>query len=97
MNDVAMIDVSGVDPVNPQTAGARNEVVLHTRFNTQIRWGSVLQQTGFSVEVPPQQKLATLERLYSEYGRLDAGRPWIEIRYDRVVYPRSELPSAGMN
>jgi hypothetical protein len=98
MNDVAMIDVSGVDPVNPSTAGAKNEVVLHTRYNTQIRWGSPVQQPGFSVEVGAAQKLATLERLYSEYGRLDAGRPWIEIRYDRVVYPQAEsLPSAGTN
>lgn len=97
MNDVAMIDVSNVDPVNPQMAGAKNEVVLHTRYNTQIRWGSPIQQSGFSVEVPAAQKLATLQRLYTEYGRLDAGRPWIEIRYDRVVYPQTESPTAGMN
>lgn len=96
MNDVAMIDVSGVDPIS-SAAGAPNEVVLHTRYNTQIRWGSPVQQTGFSVEVPAAQKLATLEKLYTEYGRLDAGRPWIEIRYDRVIYPQAESSNAGAN
>lgn len=95
MNDVAMIDVGNVDPVQPDVAGAPNEVVLHTRYNTQIRWGSPIRQNGFSVEVSSAQKLATLERLWQEYQRLDAGKPWIEIRYDRVVYPHSDtLPSA---
>lgn len=98
MNDVAMIDVANVDPVQPDVAGAKNEVVLHTRYNTQIRWGSPIKQSGFSVEVSSAQKLATLERLWHEYQRLDAGKPWIEIRYDRVVYPQSEaLPSANTN
>lgn len=98
MNDVAMIDVASVDPLHPEAVGAKNEVVLHTRYNTQIRWGSPIRQSGFSVEVPSAQKLATLERLWHEYQRLDAGKPWIEIRYDRVVYPQSEaLPSANSN
>ncbi len=98
MNDVAMIDVSGVDPINPQAAGAKNEVVLHTRYNTQIRWGSAIPKSGFSVEVSAAQKLATLEQLWNDYQRLDAGKPWIEIRYDRVVYPDPNmLPTAGTN
>lgn len=95
MNDVAMIDVSGVDPVAAGMGGASNEVVLHTRYNTQIRWGSPIQQSGFSVEVSAAQKLATLERLYREWDRLDAGRPWIEIRYDRVIYPEPDGPSSA--
>lgn len=100
MNDIAVIDVNGVDPVAPNAIGARNEVVLHTRYtpSTQIRWGAPIQQAGFSVEVSALQKLKTLEQLYTDYGRLDAGRPWIEIRYDRVVYPNTtDTQSADTN
>ncbi len=97
MNDVAAIDVSSVDPLHPDVAGAKNEVVLHTRYNTQIRWGSPIRQNGFSVEVSSAQKLATLERLWHDYQRLDAGKPWIEIRYDRVVYPEAESSTANSN
>lgn len=87
MNDVAMIDVSAIDPPGTATGRRRNEVTLITKFNTQIRWGEPLMRTAFSVDVPVAQKMLTLERLYKEYGRLDAGRPWIEIRYDSVLYP----------
>jgi hypothetical protein len=87
MNDVAMIDVAGVDPPGIVEGRRRNEVVLVTKFNTQIRWGEPMSRSAFSVDVPVGQKLLTLERLYKEYGRVDAGRPWIEIRYDSVLYP----------
>ena len=87
MNDVAMIDVSDVDAESAGAVGLKNEIVLHTRFNTQVRWGEPIQRGPFSVDVPVAQKLATLEKLYQQYGRIDAGRPFIVIRYDRVLYP----------
>ena len=87
MNDVAMIDVSAIDPPGIIDGRRRNEVVLITKFNTQIRWGEPMSRSAFSVDVPVGQKLLTLERLWKEYGRVDAGRPWIEIRYDSVLYP----------
>lgn len=88
MSDVAMIDVGAIDPPGIADGRRRNEVTLVTKFNTQIRWGEPLgQKAAFSVDVPVGQKLMTLERLYKEYGRVDAGRPWIEIRYDSVLYP----------
>ena len=88
LDDVAMIDVGNVDARSAGAVGVTNEVVLHTRFNTQVRWGEPIQRGPFSVDVPVAQKLATLRKLHEQYGRIDAGRPWIEIRYDRVLYPR---------
>lgn len=87
LDDVAMIDVSNVDARSAGAVGLKNEVVLWTRFGTQVRWGEPIQRGPFSVDVPVAQKLATLEKLYEQYKRVDAGRPWIEIRYDRVLYP----------
>ena len=98
LNDVAMIDVSNVDAQTPGAVGLKNEIVLWTRFNTQVRWGEPIQRGPFSVDVPVSQKLATLEKLYDQYKRIDAGRPWIEIRYDRVLYPSdADSQTAGTN
>ena len=87
LNDIAMIDVGAVDPPGVAEGRRRNEVTLVTKYNTQVRWGEPMARAAFSVDVPVGQKLMTLERLWKEYGRLDAGRPWIEIRYDSVLYP----------
>ena len=87
LNDIAMIDVGAIDPPRVSSGRRRNEVTLITKYNTQIRWGEPAQRTAFSVDVPVAQKMMTLERLWKEYGRVDAGRPWIEIRYDSVLYP----------
>lgn len=87
LNDIAMIDVGAVDPPGANEARRRNEVTLVTKYNTQVRWGEPLTRGAFSVDVPVGQKLQTLERLWQEHGRLDAGRAWIEIRYDSVLYP----------
>jgi hypothetical protein len=96
LNDVQMIDVSNIDAQSAGAVGLKNEVVLYTRFGTQVRWGEPIQRGPFSVDVPVAQKLQTLEKLYQQYGRVDAGRPWIEIRYDRVLYPsESESQTAG--
>jgi hypothetical protein len=94
LNEVAMIDVSGVDPPTVPSSRRRSEIVLHTTHNRQIIWGEPLTVSAFSVDVPAGQKLKTLEQLYNDYGRLDAGKPWISIRYDSVLYPSDETQSA---
>ena len=88
MDDVAMIDVSSVEPPSLDETRRRNEIVLHTKYNTQVVWGeSIPQGNAFSSDVPVDQKMMVLESLYNRFRRLDAGQRWVNIRYDRVLYP----------
>ena len=86
LDEIAMIDVSGVEPASLDESHRRNEIALYTKRNTQIIWGEPIPTGPFRVDVPVEQKLMTLERLYERFGRCDAGRPWLQIRYDSVLY-----------
>lgn len=63
------------------------QLVLVTRYLTQIRWGRPVNADDYFVEVSTAQKLEYLQRIYSEYHRVDANHPWIDIRFDQVTYP----------
>jgi hypothetical protein len=58
-----------------------------TRYLTQIRWGRPINADDYFVEVSTAQKLDYLQRIYSEYHRVDANHPWIDIRFDQITYP----------
>lgn len=83
--DIVKVDVSNYAG---RLDNAAAQLVLITRFNTQVRWGRPVSSTDYFVEVSPARKLAVLERLVADYGQVDAKRPWIDIRFDRVTYPR---------
>ncbi len=64
------------------------QVVLFTRYGTEIRWGRPLKAADRFIEVDPGRKLDYLKRVYQEYGRIDANQPYgIDIRYDKITYP----------
>jgi hypothetical protein len=63
------------------------QVVLVTRFGTQLRWGRAPSSKDSFVEVAPAQKLDAIEAIYREKKRVDAGQPWIDVRFDRVTCP----------
>jgi hypothetical protein len=63
------------------------QITLRTRYDTEIRWGKPVNSKDFIVEVPASQKLTTLEQIRTQYQRVDAGKPWIDIRYDRITFP----------
>jgi hypothetical protein len=66
------------------------QLVLITKYNTEVRWGQPVTMTddNFFVEVSPAQKLAYLKAIYEEKGRVDASYKWVDIRFDAVTYPR---------
>jgi hypothetical protein len=68
---------------NPREA----QLTLLTSYGTGIKWGRPVNANDFFVEVSPEQKLKYLEEVQQQYGRVDAGRPWIDIRFDRITYP----------
>ena len=64
------------------------QLELGTLYDTTIKWGRPVNGgTDFFVEVPTQKKLQVLKEIYTQYGRVDAGRPWVDIRLDHPTYP----------
>jgi hypothetical protein len=59
-----------------------------------VRWGRPLDAKDFFAEVPASQKLDEMASIVRQYGRVDAGRPWIDIRYDKIMYPTPPSPTA---
>ena len=82
-------DVVGVDVGNYDGRLDRNaaRLVLLTRHGTLVRWGRPVDAGDFYVEATVDRKLYALEAIYREYGRVDAGRSWIDVRFDDVNGP----------
>lgn len=90
--DIVKVDVTNF---GGRVDNAAAQLVLITRFNTQVRWGRPVSSNDYFVEVSPSRKLEVLERLVADYGQVDAKRPWIDIRFDRVTYPRPTPATTG--
>lgn len=67
------------------------QLVLITRFNTEVRWGQPVTSKGYEVSVP--QKEANLDKILESFGRIDANKPWIDIRFDKVLFPKVTTPT----
>jgi hypothetical protein len=63
------------------------QISLITRHETAIRWGRPVNAKDFFVEVSTSQKLKYLQEIYAQFHRVDGGRQWIDIRFDRITYP----------
>jgi hypothetical protein len=86
--DVAIVDVSNFGGRIDANAA---HLVLHTRFDTEIRWGRPIRADDFYVEIDPARKLELLEKIHTRYGRVDAGWPWIDVRFERPSRPADLL------
>jgi len=88
---ITTIDVSNyagrLDPRDSQ-------VVLLTRFDTQIRWGRPPGSKDAFVDVPVAQKLLALQMMFNQYHRVDANQPWVDISFDQVRYPKEASADA---
>lgn len=77
--------------VDPREA----QLVLLTTDNTQIRWGRAPGDDDYFIEVPVARKLQRLKAALDQYGRVDAGQKWIDIRFDKPTTAIPETASAG--
>lgn len=66
------------------------QVVLRTKYDTEIRWGRPLDAPDYFIEVSAARKLDYLRKVYNEFRRIDGGKPWLDIRFDKITYPSSE-------
>ncbi len=63
------------------------QLALVTKYGTRVKWGRPVNAKDFFVEVPPLRKLEYIEQVKRQFGRCDGGRPWIDIRFDKITYP----------
>jgi hypothetical protein len=83
-DQIRVIDVSNF-------AGRRDsreaQIILVTRFDTQLRWGRLPSAKDGFIEAAAGQKLAAIEAIYRKDSRVDANQPWIDVRFDQVICP----------
>ncbi|HSU67268.1 MAG TPA: hypothetical protein VLJ39_10370 [Tepidisphaeraceae bacterium] len=86
--NVANLD-GRVDAKGPQ-------VVLWTKFNTQVWWGRPPSENDVDafIEVSTARKLNYLRLAFEQFGRVDGKHQCLDIRFDRVTYPSEEDASA---
>jgi hypothetical protein len=92
--EVERVDVSNfAGRHNPRLA----QLVLVTRYNTQVRWGQPVSAPAddFVVETPATQKLAFMEAIFNEKGRVDANYEWVDIRFDVPNIPVTAAQTAN--
>lgn len=77
--EIVKVDVSNF---RGRVNTARAHFVLVTRYNTEVLWGRPWTASDSFIEVSPERKLATMRRVLSQYGRVDAGLASIDIRFD---------------
>jgi hypothetical protein len=70
------------------------QIVLQTKFATEVRWGRPPEADDALAEVPPTQKLDEMSAIMRQYKRVDAGHPWVDLRFDKVTYP---TPAPGQD
>jgi hypothetical protein len=87
-------EVTAVDVTNYAGRVKRSDpqLVLETRYGTQIWWGRPLNTKDFFVEVPATRKLEILRAVVQKDGRIDANQTYLDVRYDNLLVPTT-LPS----
>ncbi len=87
-------EVTAVDVTNYGGRVKRSDpqLVLETRYGSQIWWGRPLNTKDFFVEVPATRKLEILRAVVQKDGRIDANQAYLDVRYDNLLVPTT-LPS----
>ncbi len=82
-HQIAAINMSNydgrVDKLAPQ-------IVLDTVFSTSVYWGRPANDERF-YEVSLKAKILALKEIFTQYSRIDAGKPYVDIRFDQVKVP----------
>jgi len=77
--EIVKVDVSNF---HGRVDAREAHIVLVTKYNTEVRWGRPWTATDSFIEVAPERKLAQMQRVLAQYGRVDAGLASIDLRFD---------------
>jgi hypothetical protein len=91
-DEVERVNVANViDPKYPNRGDRREaQIVLITKYQTQVRWGRPISAKDFIVEVSPAQKLDYMAALVRDYKRVDGGHSSVDLRFEWVTIPAGE-------
>jgi hypothetical protein len=93
-DDVERINVANLSGrQNPNEA----QVVLITKYQTQVRWGRPVNAKDYFVEVSPAQKLEYMSSIVRDYGRVDAKHSAVDLRFDIVTFPSADAQGEQAN
>lgn len=73
------VELGAADRLDPH-------LTLLTSAGSQVRWGRAIGEEKF-YEVHASAKLKALAQIFARYNRLDAGREYVDIRYEQVKVP----------
>jgi hypothetical protein len=95
-DEIIKVDVSNF---SARQAPRQPHLTLVTRHNTRVLWGRPMDAPDYFVEAAPARKLQYLKDIYRTYGRVDAAHEWVDLRFDKVLYPTasSSPPATGLN
>ncbi|MGB7156424.1 MAG: hypothetical protein WBD40_00070 [Tepidisphaeraceae bacterium] len=89
--EIAKVDVHNF-------AGRRDpkeaQIVLITKYSSEVRWGQPISAEDFFTEESPATKLAFMKQIHEEYKRVDGNHRWIDIRFGQPTYPSGDGPTA---
>jgi hypothetical protein len=91
-DEIERIDVANfAGRIDPNEA----QLVLITRYQTQVRWGRPVNAGAkdYFVEVSADQKLQYMEQIVKQFGRVDANHSAVDLRFDWVTVPSAEAPA----
>ena len=72
-----------------------SQLVLGTKYATEIRWGRPIGARDDFIEVSAERKLDYVRQVYEEFGRCDARQRWIDVRYDMIRIPSVDSAANG--
>lgn len=91
-DDVVMVRCANfAGRIDPREA----QLVLVTRWDTEVRWGRPWEASDTFIEVRPERKMDNLRRVAAKYGRIDAGQRWVDVRFETVSSPAPGAAEAG--
>lgn len=96
-DEVERVNVANViDPKYPNRGDRREaQIVLITKYQTQVRWGRPIAANDFIPEVSPAQKLDYMAALVRDYKRVDGGHSSVDLRFEWVTVPAGEGQQAN--
>jgi len=83
------IDSIDVSNFNGKKSARRPHIVLYSKDGTEIIWGAEIGNWAQHLEATDEEKLAKLYGYYKEYGSLQGGAKYINLRdpLDRIPLP----------